>query len=150
MDMREILPPGCVALDMRPRNKQRLLHDIALQFNRSDPTLDAERIAAALQAREQLGSTGLGNGFALPHARIDTLPAYRGLFVRLDKPLAFEAIDGEPVTTIFVLLMPGAETSSHVGALATISRLFRDPAIRERLRQAKTAGEVYQVLTESR
>jgi PTS system nitrogen regulatory IIA component len=149
MDISDILTPDRVILDLRPRNKQRLLQDIAQHAGKSDPTLDTDRIAAALQAREQLGSTGLGNGFALPHARIDTLSAYRGLFVRLDKPLAFEAIDGEPVTTIFALLMPGAETSSHVGALATISRLFRDPAIRDRLRAAKTATEAYKILTET-
>jgi PTS system nitrogen regulatory IIA component len=149
MDISDILTPDRVILDLRPRNKQRLLQDIAQHAGKSDPTLDTDRIAAALQAREQLGSTGLGNGFALPHARIDTLSAYRGLFVRLDKPLAFEAIDGEPVTTIFALLMPGSETSSHVGALATISRLFRDPAIRDRLRAAKTATEAYKILTET-
>jgi PTS system nitrogen regulatory IIA component len=149
MRMREILSPDRVVLDMRPRNKARVLQDIALRFNRSDPALETDRIATALLAREQLGSTGLGNGFALPHARIDTLPGYRGLFVRLDKSLAFEAIDGEPVTTIFALLMPGTETSSHVGALATISRLFRDMQVRDRLRAAKTSGEVYGILTES-
>jgi PTS system nitrogen regulatory IIA component len=148
MDIQELLSPDHVLLDLRPRNKQRVLRDIAQQFNKSDPSLDTERIAAALQAREQLGSTGLGNGFALPHARIDTLPGYRGLFVRLDKPLAFEAIDGEPVTTIFALLMPGAETSSHVGALATVSRLFRDAQIRDRLRSAKTPADAYKILTE--
>jgi PTS system nitrogen regulatory IIA component len=149
MDIRELLSPDHVVLDLRPRSKPRVLQDIAQQFNKSDPSLDTERIATALQAREQLGSTGLGNGFALPHARIDTLPAYRGLFVRLDKPLAFEAVDGEPVTTIFALLMPGSETSSHVGALATVSRLFRDPQIRDRLRIVKTAADAYKILTES-
>jgi PTS system nitrogen regulatory IIA component len=148
MDIREILSPDRVVLDLRPRSKPRVLQDIAQQFNKSDPSLDADRIATALQAREQLGSTGLGNGFALPHARIDTLPTYRGLFVRLDKPLAFEAIDGEPVTMIFALLMPGSETSSHVGALAAISRLFRDTQVRDRLRTVKASAEAFRIMTE--
>ncbi|HET6609271.1 MAG TPA: PTS sugar transporter subunit IIA [Rhodopila sp.] len=144
----DFLTADRVILDQRPRTKALLLKEVAARFNRSDPTLDAGVTEAALAAREGLGSTGLGQGFALPHARIDTLRAYRGLFMRLDKPVEFEAIDGAPVALVFALLMPGAETSSHVGALAAISRLFRDPEVRQRLRVARTAAEAFEVLTE--
>ena len=90
------------------------------------PGLTPEAVQAALAAREQLGSTGLGAGFALPHARIEGLDAYLGLFVRLAKPIDFEAIDGKPVTLVFVLLIPSETTIPHVAALAAISRRFRD------------------------
>jgi PTS system nitrogen regulatory IIA component len=148
MRIADFLTPDRVVLDWRPRTKQRLIAEAALRFNRSDPSIDAPAIETALLAREQLGSTGLGRGFALPHARIETLGAYRGLFARLDKPLEFDAIDGVPVTMVFALLMPGGETSSHVGALAAVSRLFRDTVVRDRLRQMKTAADAYRVLAE--
>ncbi len=149
MQIADFLTPDRVILDQRPRTKPQLLAEVAARITRSGPALDPGAIEAALTARERLGSTGLGQGFALPHARIDSLRVYRGLFMRLDKPVEFEAIDGAPVAMVFALLMPGAETSSHVGALAAVSRLFRDAAVRERLRQAKTAGDAYQLLTEA-
>ena len=149
MRIADFLTLDRVILDPRVRTKPQLLAEVAARFSRSDPSLDAGVIEAALTARERLGSTGLGQGFALPHARIDSLTAYCGLFMRLDKPVEFEAIDGAPVSLVFALLMPGAETSSHVGALAAVSRLFREAAVRERLRQAKTAGDAYQVLAET-
>jgi PTS system nitrogen regulatory IIA component len=149
MRITDFLTPDRIIIDQRPRTKPQLMAEVAARFIRSDPALDTGAIEAALTARERLGSTGLGQGFALPHARIDSLKAYRGLFMRLDKPVEFEAIDGAPVALVFALLMPGAETSSHVGALAAVSRLFRDAAVRERLRAAKTAAEAYQVLAEA-
>jgi nitrogen PTS system EIIA component len=148
MRIADFLTQDRVILDLRPRNKSLLMAEIAARFTRSDPSLDSVTIETALTARERLGSTGLGQGFALPHARIDSLTAYRGLFLRLDKPVEFEAIDGAPVTMVFALLMPGMETSSHVGALAAVSRLFRDAAVRDRLRTAKTAADAFQVLAE--
>ncbi len=146
MRIADFLTADRVMLDLRARTKPRLIAEIAARFNRSDPSIGTEAIEAALLAREQLGSTGLGGGFALPHARIEALEAYRGLFVRLEKPVEFAAIDGAPVFLVFALLMPGTETSSHVGALAAVSRLFRDSAVRDRLRAAKTAGDAYPVL----
>jgi PTS system nitrogen regulatory IIA component len=149
MRVADFLDPDRVMLDLRARTKPRLIAEIAARFNRSDPSIETAAIETALLAREQLGSTGLGGGFALPHARIEALAVYRGLFVRLEKPVEFAAIDGAPVAVVFALLMPGAETSSHVGALAAVSRLFRDAAVRERLRAVKTAGDAYQVLAEA-
>ncbi|HVY17709.1 MAG TPA: PTS sugar transporter subunit IIA [Rhodopila sp.] len=148
MRIADFLTPDRVVLDLRARTKPRLIAEVAARFNRSDPSIDIAAVEAALLARERLGSTGLGGGFALPHARVEALPGYRGLFARLDKPIEFEAIDGAPVSMVFALLTPGAEASSHVGALAAVSRLFRDAAVRERLRQAKSAADAFQVLAE--
>ena len=84
-------------LDVRPRDKSQLIGEVARAFGRLVPGLTPEAVEAALLAREQLGSTGLGAGFALPHARIEGLGGYLGLFVRLAKPIDFDAIDGKPV-----------------------------------------------------
>jgi PTS system nitrogen regulatory IIA component len=109
--------------------------------------LDPETVQTALSAREQLGSTGLGSGFALPHARIDGLSSYVGLFVRLAKAIDFDAIDGKPVTLVFALLIPSETAVPHVAALATISRKFRDIEFATSLRSAKTQAEAYSFLT---
>src|SRR5580704_15121438 len=120
MDISDFLTADRVVLDSRPRDKSALIGDIARSFARLLPALRPQAVEAALLAREQLGSTGLGAGFALPHARIEGLETYLGLFVRLARPIDFEAIDGKPVTLIFVLLIPFETTIPHVAALAAI------------------------------
>jgi PTS system nitrogen regulatory IIA component len=148
MEITEFLTPDRVLLDVRSRDKGQLIGEIARMFGRLVQGLKAEAVESALLAREQLGSTGLGAGFALPHARIDGLNAYLGLFVRLAKPVDFDSIDGRPVQLVFVLLIP-AESTSHVAALAAISRRFRDPALVARLRKAETQAAAYGFLTEN-
>jgi PTS system nitrogen regulatory IIA component len=113
------------------------------------PNLKAETAETALLLREELGSTGLGAGFALPHARIEGLADYLGLFIRLAKPVEFNAIDSKPVQLVFVLLIPSETAISHVAALAAISRKFRDPARVTKILHAKTPLETYGLLTES-
>lgn len=147
MDITDFLTADRVLLDVRPRDKSALIGEVARNFVRLVPALQPKAVETALLAREQLGSTGLGAGFALPHARIDGLDAYLGLFVRLAKPLDFEAIDGKPVRLVFVLLIP-SETTSHVAALAAISRRFRDPDLAAKLIKASTQALTFGLLTE--
>jgi nitrogen PTS system EIIA component len=149
MEISDFLTPDRVLLDVRPRDKTQLINEIARALGRLVPGLTPEAVHSALVAREQLGSTGLGAGFALPHARIEGLNAYVGLFVRLAKPIDFEAIDGKPVTLVFVLLIPSETTIPHVAALAAISRKFRDADLVTNLRTAKTHVEAYRFLTNS-
>jgi PTS system nitrogen regulatory IIA component len=149
MEISDFLTHDRVLLDVRARDKNQLINEIARSFGRLVPGLTREAVQAALAAREQLGSTGLGAGFALPHARIEGLNAYVGLFVRLAKPIDFDAIDGKPVTLVFVLLIPFETTIPHVAALASISRKFRDADLVTSLRQAKTHVEAYRFLTNS-
>jgi nitrogen PTS system EIIA component len=149
MEISDFLTPDRVLLDVRPRDKTQLINEIARALGRLVPGLTPEAVHSALVAREQLGSTGLGAGFALPHARIEGLNAYVGLFVRLAKPIDFEAIDGKPVTLVFVLLIPSETTIPHVAALAAISRKFRDADLVTSLRMAKTHVEAYRFLTNS-
>ena len=145
MRITDFLAPERIFLDVRIRTKAQLLAEIARNAACLDPTVGALAVETALLAREQLGSTGLGAGFALPHARIEGLQAYQGMFLSLHKPIAFEAIDGSPVSMVFVLLIPGGETASHVSALAAISRMFRDAATVNDLRRATTAGQAYEI-----
>jgi PTS system nitrogen regulatory IIA component len=149
MEISDFLTPDRVLLDVRARDKNQLVNEIARSFGRLVPGLTPEAVQAALAAREQLGSTGLGAGFALPHARIEGLQYYVGLFVRLAKPIDFDAIDGKPVTLVFVLLIPSETTTPHVAALAAISRKFRDAELVTSLRQTKTHVEAYSFLTNS-
>jgi PTS system nitrogen regulatory IIA component len=147
MDIADFLTPERIALEVRVRDKSALIAEIARQFARTTPRLQPETVQAALLAREQLGSTGLGNGFSLPHARIEGLDAYLGLFLRLSRPIDFEAIDGKPVQLVFVLLIPSESSTPHVAALAAISRRFRNADLVTRLQKAKTPVEAYGFLT---
>jgi nitrogen PTS system EIIA component len=93
-----------------------------------------------------LGSTGLGNGFALPHARIDGLNRLFGMFTRLNRPIHFDSIDGKPVDLVFLLLIPAIAGSEHLGALAAISRQLRDQQFTAELRKASNATALCKLL----
>jgi PTS system nitrogen regulatory IIA component len=149
MEITDFLTPDRVLLDVRSRDKSQLIAEVARNVGRLMPALKTEAVEAALLAREQLGSTGLGAGFALPHARVEGLGSYLGLFVRLAKPVDFDAIDGKPVRLVFVLLIPSETAVSHVAALAAISRRFRDPALAPRLLKADGQAQAFGLLTES-
>jgi PTS system nitrogen regulatory IIA component len=148
MDITDFLALDRVILDVRARDKPQLIGEIARHFGRLVAGLRAEAVEAALRAREQLGSTGLGGGFALPHAGIEGLGSFLGLFMRLAKPVDFDAIDAKPVSLVFVLLIPSEGAVAHVAALAAISRRFRDPVLAARLRAAKTAEAAFGLLAE--
>ena len=147
MEITEFLTPDRVILDVRSRDKPQLIAEIARQFGRLLPAVKPYAVEAALSAREQLGSTGLGSGFALPHARIEGLNLYLGMFMRLSKSIDFEAIDSKPVQLVFALLIPAETTTPHVAALAAITRRFRDPELVAQLRKAETPASAYGNLT---
>jgi nitrogen PTS system EIIA component len=147
MEIADLLAPDRVVLDLRPRDKTQLIAELARIAATHVPDAPATAIEAALSARERLGSTGLGSGFALPHARLEGLRQFVGLFARLARPIDFQAIDAKPVDLLFLLLIP-AEASDHVGALAAVSRRFREPAIAGRLRKATSPAIAFGVLTE--
>jgi PTS system nitrogen regulatory IIA component len=146
MEIADFLTPERVILDVRSRDKSQLIGEVARNFGRLVPALNPETVETALLAREQLGSTGLGAGFALPHARIEGLDGYLGLLLRMAKPVDFDAIDGKPVRLVFVLLIPAESAVSHVAALAAISRRFRDATFVTDLTAAKTPEAAYGLL----
>jgi PTS system nitrogen regulatory IIA component len=102
-----------------------------------------------LLERERLGTTGVGNGIAIPHGKLPGLRQLYGLFARLETPIDFDAVDEQPVDLIFLLLAPEAAGADHLKALARVSRLLRDRAVCEKLRGADQADAMYALLTES-
>jgi nitrogen PTS system EIIA component len=109
--------------------------------------LGAHDIFAALLQRERLSSTGLGRGIAIPHIKISGLKGITCLFARLEKPVNFDSLDGEPVDLLFFLLAPDHAGGDHLKALARISRLIRDPAALDHLRAASDIDSLRRVLT---
>ena len=103
-------------------------------------------ILEILQQRERLGSTGIGNGIAIPHGKLPKLERLFGLFARLDRPIDFEALDGQPVDLIFLLLAPEGAGADHLKALARVARLLRDPEVARKLRNSHDADALYAVL----
>ncbi len=147
MDFRDLIKPEQVLILPRANDKEHLLRDLA-QRAAAALKMDVGAILQPLLARENLGSTGLGLGFALPHARIEGLDRFFCLFAKLAKPVAFEAVDEKPVDLVFLLLIPAQSGSDHLTALAAISRHLRDKAFMENLRKAKTPAALYGLILE--
>ncbi|MFL5282208.1 MAG: PTS sugar transporter subunit IIA [Rhodopila sp.] len=147
MELADLLSPDDIRLDVRVRDKTQLIREIARHFGQKIPPNLISAIEPALIAREQLGSTGLGNGFALPHARIASLEKCVGQFLRLARPIEFGAIDNKPVALVFALLMPEQEHVPHVGVLAMIARRFRDSVLVTNMRHEESSLAAYASLT---
>jgi PTS system nitrogen regulatory IIA component len=145
MDLASLVDPSRVVFGARANNKEQLLLDLASRAATS-LNLDPKAIFNALRAREELGSTGLGEGFALPHARIEGLDRLFGMFTRLNRPVHFDSIDSKPVDLVFLLLIPLAAGSEHLAALASISRYLRDKEFAAKLRKAPSASALGSLL----
>ncbi|QRZ13256.1 PTS sugar transporter subunit IIA [Paracoccus methylovorus] len=133
MQISDILSPAAVRTMSQTTSKKRLFQEIAEQA-RTVYGVDAAQTLDALQERESLGPTGVGHGVALPHARLHGLDHVVGLFLRLEKPLDFDAVDRQPVDLIFALLAPKSSGVDHLKALALVSRTLRDQDLRSKLR----------------
>jgi PTS system nitrogen regulatory IIA component len=105
--------------------------------------LHVDQVAPLLLKREDLGSTGIGHGVAIPHARLAELDRPFGLLARLKQPIEFDAIDGQAVDIVFVLLLPAAAENGQLGALALVARTLRPSEVLAGLRRAKTVSEIY-------
>jgi PTS system nitrogen regulatory IIA component len=141
----DLLPVANVALDVDATSKTRLFDIVAAMFER-DTGLARATIVASLTAREKLGSTGLGQGIAIPHGRLKGLAEARGAFVRLATPIAFDAPDGRPVAQVFVLLVPEHATDRHLQILSELAQMFSERAFRERLASAGDAAQVHAMI----
>ena len=133
MRISEILSPAAVRSQAQVSSKKRLFHDLS-EMAAQAYGLDAARTLDALQERESLGATGVGHGVAVPHARLHSLSGVVGLFIRLEKPMDFDAVDRQPVDLVFALLAPDSPGVEHLKALALVSRTLRDPDLRAKLR----------------
>ncbi len=134
-----------IILDAVPVEKERLIEKIALLLEDSD--ISPQTIVNKLLAREELGSTALGYGIALPHARMQGIQAPRAVFIRLAQSVDFDAPDEEPVDIIFAMLVPAGANEEYLRLLAALAKMFNDPDIRDQLRSASTQEEIYSILT---
>lgn len=145
MTIGELIGPDQVIVGLRVADKTQLLQDLA---GRAAAALGLDRrtVFDALMARENLGSTGLGKGFALPHARLDTLGRAYALFVRLARPIDFASVDDKPVDLVILLLTPADASSQHLALLAAVSRPLRNDDFMRRLRHAADAAALHTLL----
>ena len=145
MKISDFLSPSDTMVDVRASKKSQLLQELA-QKAASTLNLPADDIASELLKREELGSTGTGGGVAIPHARIQAVMKPLGILVRLRQPIDFDAIDGQPVDIVFVLLLPANTEGEQLGTLAAVARKLRVSDDLARLRRAKNASELYQAV----
>lgn len=148
MRVDDILALGAVKHVASYSSKKRLFVDLA-QVAADTYGLEAEIACQALQDRESLGPTGVGDGVALPHARLPGLDKVQGIFMRLDKGLEFEAVDRKPVDIIFALFAPEDAGVAHLKALALISRTLREASLRDKLRANADPQVLFTLLTEA-
>jgi nitrogen PTS system EIIA component len=146
LEIADLVTPRSVIAQLRAPTKRQVLQELARRAGTTTGIAD-RRIYDALAERERLGTTGIGNGVAIPHCRLAELTRLYGLFARLERPIPFEAIDDEPVDLVFVLLAPADAGAEHLKALARVSRLLRDRATCEKLRGANSADALYALLT---
>ncbi len=142
MDIGELLVRDGIVLKSGASSKRQALHVVATAAAQA-MGLDEIRIFDALMEREALGSTGLGSGVAVPHARLAGLDRVKAVFVRLDTPVAYDAVDDRPVDLMFALFAPPRDGAEHLRALAAVSRALRSPELREQLRQARTHDAIH-------
>ncbi|RAK59662.1 transcriptional regulator [Phenylobacterium hankyongense] len=147
MNIGELLDRNGIVLRVSAANKRQTLAVIAEIAARTFG-LDAGVTLDALTEREQAGSTGVGHGVAAPHARLTGLDRMRGVFVRLEQPVEFDSVDDQPVDLIFALFAPKDAGTEHLRALARVSRLLRQPKLREHLRQARTVDAIHALLVQ--
>ena len=145
----DLLSPGRILAGVRINSRKRLLELISETLAKKNKELNSREIFESLCVREQLGSTGLGNGVAIPHGRINGTRDVEALFLQLIKPLPFDADDGKPVDLIFALAVPKHCTEDHSKLLSSIVDRFSDPELLERLRKAADANEIWQLLSNS-
>src|SRR5436190_17932447 len=142
----KLLPLSHVLVDLQASSKKRLFEQAGLLFENHDG-IARSLVFDSLLARERLGSTGLGQGVAIPHGRIKGLKEAVGALVRLAQPVAFDAPDGEPVELAFVLLVPEKATEKHLQILSELAQLFCDKPLRESIARATDADEVHKLIT---
>lgn len=146
MDIGELISRDAIVARSGVSSKRQALHLVA-DVAAGRLGIEPARVMEALLQREALGSTGLGAGVAAPHARLAELDRVTGVFVRLEHPVAFDALDDRPVDLLFALFAPPSAGAEHLRALAAVSRLMRSGELREQLRQTRTIDGIHALLT---
>lgn len=148
MDITDLISPESVIPSLKATSKKQALQELA-RHAAGLTGLHERAVFDTLLERERLGTTGVGNGIAIPHGKLPQLSRLYGVFARLDRAIDFEAIDEQPVDLIFLLLAPESAGADHLKALARVSRLLRDKSMCEKLRGTTTAEALYALIAES-
>ncbi|WP_144211305.1 PTS IIA-like nitrogen regulatory protein PtsN [Shewanella donghaensis] len=146
MELRTILQPACTTC-ATPGSKKKVLELISNLMAAQYPTLSSQAIFESLIAREKMGSTGIGNGIAIPHGRLDDIDEPIAILIKCEEAIAFDAIDKQPVDILFALLVPADQCQQHLSTLSTMAEKLSDKLILKRLRKSHDATELYQVIT---
>jgi len=143
----DLLSAERIRCDVQSSSKKRLLELISEELARNSDEFSKREIFESLCARERLGSTGLGKGVAIPHGRVKGSRHVQASFIRLKKPLPFDAADGEPVDLLFCLAVPEDCGEDHLKLLAQVAEMFSDPELLRELREAESSGRLLQLLS---
>jgi PTS system nitrogen regulatory IIA component len=142
----DLLSPQAVVPSLKAANKKQAIQSLAAQAA-SLWNLSERDVFETLLQRERLGSTGIGSGIAIPHGKLAQVTRPVGLFARFEKPIDYEAVDGEPVDLAFLLLAPEEAGADHLKALAKVARVLRDPAVISQLRATREPAALHALLT---
>ncbi|TGY88918.1 PTS IIA-like nitrogen regulatory protein PtsN [Marinicauda algicola] len=145
MTLSDLIPAGGVAVDLAVTSRKQALHALS-ELAQRRLHIPSRPLLEAVMEREKLGSTGVGDGVAIPHARIDQVDRVCGVFARLKHAVDFDAVDGKPVDLVFMLIAPEGSGAEHLKALARVARVFRREDIRRALRAAPDADAAYAIL----
>lgn len=148
MNISELLKPTAVIASLKVQGKKHLLQELAVRATQV-ARLPERKIFETLTERERLGTTGVGQGIAIPHGRLADVGEIVGVFAQLETPIDYDAVDNQPVDLVFMLLAPEGAGADHLKALARVSRLLRNQSATEKLRAAKSPEALYAILTDT-
>ncbi len=148
MQIIDILTPERIACGIKAKSKKRALEKLSVLLADSDPSLSSSKVFDCLIARERLGSTGLGRGVAIPHARVKHCDQTLGAFLLLNNGVDYDAIDKQPVDLLFALLVPEDSTDEHLRILAGLAEMFSDDPFRKRIRDCHGSVEIFSLMDE--
>lgn len=147
MQIADLLSPEGVLPSLKVKDKKQLLQQLADKSSQLTQVTN-RRIVETLTERERLGTTGVGQGIAIPHGRLGDIKKIVGVFAKLKSPIEYDAVDNQPVDLVFMLLAPEGSGADHLKALARVSRLLRNQVACEKLRKASSSEALYAILTE--
>lgn len=147
MKLIDVLPLENTALGVPGGSKKRVLETLSHFLAERMPDIDSDELYQGLLARERLGSTGIGEGVAIPHCRMAKCNKITGAFLKLEDPVDFDAIDSAPVDLVFALIVPEEQNDEHLQVLSSIAELLQEEKVRTKLRQAPTVENLYQTVT---
>jgi len=146
MQLADVIAPSRIGCQVQSSSKKRALEELSILIAKDDEELSQIEVFESLISRERLGSTGLGRGIAIPHGRLKASNKTIAAFLQLSQGVDYDAPDHEPVDLLCALLVPPESTDEHLQILAQLSEMFRDPALRQKLREASQPEDLYKLL----